>query len=176
MADVTAMTQTNYGEMDLVIDDRGHARRVRGGVERHTELGRDGKHRPSMRENSSRPKNSPQNYRAGANPAPSPYSPYANKWELNYANYLDLQQKAGEILSWRYGRVTFRLANGQYHRIDFIVLRKDLRIQMDQIKGWHPNLRAAIKGLKWAAQLWPMFYWTITKWNGSGWETVEVEI
>ena len=106
----------------------------------------------------------------------SPFAPYANKWEMNYANYLDLQQQAGEILSWRYGRVTFRLAKEQYHRIDFIVQRKDVRIQMDQIKGWHPNLRAAIKGLKWAAQLWPMFYWTITTWNGSGWETMEVEV
>ena len=110
---------------------------------------------------------------AGSNPAPSPY---ASKWELNYAKYLDLQQKAGEIISWRYGRVTFRLAKGQYHRIDFIVLRKDLRVQMDQVKGWHPNLRAAIKGLKWAAQLWPMFYWTITKWNGLGWESTDVEV
>ena len=112
----------------------------------------------------------------GSNPAPSPFAPYASKWEQNYAIYLNLQLNAGEIKCWRYGRVTFRLAKGQYHRIDFIVLRNDGRVQMDQIKGWHPNLRAAIKGLKWAAQLWPMFYWTITKWNGSGWETVEIEV
>ena len=112
----------------------------------------------------------------GGSLAPSPFAPEANKWERNYSYYLDLQQHAGEILSWQYGRVTFRLAKGQYHRIDFIAQRHDGRIQMDQVKGWHPNLRAAIKGLKWAAQLWPMFYWTITKWNGSGWESTDVEV
>ena len=139
---------------------------VRGGVEGHASGAMAGNVAPL-----SLPKSQPV-----SNRAVSPFAPYDSKWELNYATYLDLQQKDGAILSWRYGRFTFRLAKGQYHRIDFIVKRCDLRNQMDQIKGWHPNLRAAIKGMKWAAQLWPMFYWTITKWNGSGWETVEVEV
>ncbi len=114
--------------------------------------------------------------KAGSTPGPSPYFPYANKWELNYANVLAMELKVGAITSWKYAGITFTLAKKQYHRIDFIIGHNDRSIEIAQVKGYHPNLRAAIKGLKWAAQLFPMFTWTIKSWTGSGWDGKYVEI
>jgi hypothetical protein len=121
----------------------------------------------------------------GATPPPGPkppvggsrYRPYANKWEYQYSQVLALEQKAGAIASWRYGGITFTLAKKQYHKIDFIIGHTDHSIELAQIKGrWHKNIRAGIKGLKWAAQLYPMFRWTLKTWTGSGWESRLVEV
>ena len=114
--------------------------------------------------------------RAGANPASSPYFPYANKWEFNYAKVLDLELRVGAIASWTYETITFRLAYRQYHRSDFVIGHTNGTAEIRQVKGWHKNLRAGIKGLKWAAQKWPMFRWTIYRWTGTGWDGHDVEV
>lgn len=115
--------------------------------------------------------------RTGSSPvAASKFAPYANKWEYNFANYLDLQQKAKEIRSWKYAGLTFTTAYRQYHRIDFIIGHNDYSVEIAQVKGYHKNLRAGIKGLKWAAQLYPMFTWTIKRWTGTGWDSNYVEV
>jgi hypothetical protein len=102
---------------------------------------------------------------------------YKNKWELNYSKVLDLEQKAGVIRSWRYEGLTFTLAKRQYHRIDFIIGHNDRSIELAQVKGkWHPNIRAGMKCLKWAAQLYPMFTWTLKNWTGTGWDSRYVEV
>lgn len=113
---------------------------------------------------------------AATNPAPSPFSPYANKWEFNHAKVLELELRAGAIKSWTYETITFRLAYRQYHRSDFVIGHNDRTVEIRQIKGWHPNLRASIKGLKWAAQKYPMFTWTIKWWTGTGWDGKYVEV
>lgn len=100
----------------------------------------------------------------------SPAPQYRNKWELNYSKVLDLEQKAGIIRSWRYEGLTFRLAKGHYHRIDFLVGHNDRSIELVQVKGWHKNIRASLKGLHWAAQLYPQFIWRIVHWTGSGFD------
>jgi hypothetical protein len=112
---------------------------------------------------------------AGSTPAPSPFAPYANKWEINYSVVLDLERRAGAIRSWKYAGVTFTLSKGQYHRIDFIIGHNDRSVEIAQVKGYHKNIRAAIKGLKWAAQLYPMFTWTIKRWTGTGWDSNYVD-
>lgn len=106
----------------------------------------------------------------------SPYAPYANKWEFNFAKVLDLQLRAKEIRSWEYAGITFTLAKRQYHRIDFIIGHNDFSVEIAQVKGYHKNMRAGIKGLKWAAQKWPMFTWTIKRWTGTGWDGSYVEV
>jgi hypothetical protein len=106
----------------------------------------------------------------------SPFAPYANKWEFNHAKVLELELRAGAIKSWTYETITFRLAYRQYHRSDFVIGHNDRTVEIRQIKGWHPNLRAGIKGLKWAAQKYPMFTWTIKWWTGTGWDGKYVEV
>lgn len=105
-----------------------------------------------------------------------PASPYKSKWELNYSKVLEMEQKVGAIRSWRYEGLTFTLSKGQYHRIDFIIGHNDRSIEIAQVKGYHPNLRAAIKGLKWASQLYPMFTWTMKWWTGTGWDGKFVDV
>lgn len=107
---------------------------------------------------------------------PSLYAPYVNKWELNYSKVLDLELKVGGITSWKYAGITFTLAKKQYHKIDFIIGHNTGCVEIAQVKGYHPNMRAAIKGLKWAAQLYPMFRWTLKWWTGSGWDGKDVEV
>ncbi len=113
---------------------------------------------------------------AGSNPAPSPFAPYANKWELNYSKVLEMEQRVGAIKSWKYSGLTFTTAYRQYHRIDFIIGHNDRSIELAQVKGYHKNMRAGIKGLKWAAQMYPMFTWTIKWWTGTGWDGKYVEV
>ena len=111
--------------------------------------------------------------------APSPpnqFAPYTNKWELNYSKVLEMEQKVGAICSWKYAGLTFTTAYRQYHRADFIIGHRDGSVEIAQVKGYHKNLRAGIKGLKWAAQLYPMFTWTIKWWTGTGWDGKYVEV
>ncbi len=104
------------------------------------------------------------------------FAPYANKWELNYSKVLEMEQRVGAIKSWKYSGLTFTTAYRQYHRIDFIIGHNDRSIELAQVKGYHKNLRAGIKGLKWAAQMYPMFTWTIKWWTGTGWDGKYVEV
>lgn len=92
------------------------------------------------------------------------------------ARDLDLQLRAGMIASWQYERITFRLAYRQYHRTDFVIGHLDRSVELRQVKGWHKNLRAGIKGLKWAAKLFPMFTWTLARWNGQAFDVETVTV
>lgn len=113
------------------------------------------------------------NGQAGSNPA---LSPYKSKWEASYAAKLELEKKANVIKGYAYEMHTFKLAHRQYHRTDFLIWHMDNSIEIAQVKGWHKNLRAGIKGLKWAAQLNPWFTWTLKRWTGSGWDSHYVDI
>ncbi len=106
----------------------------------------------------------------------SPYAPYANKWELSFSKVLELERSVGAIKSWKYSGLTFTTAYRQYHRIDFIIGHNDRSIELAQVKGYHPNMRAGIKGLKWAAQMYPMFTWTLKHYTGTGWDSNYVDI
>jgi len=97
-------------------------------------------------------------------------SPYKSKWELQYSTVLDTELKVGAIKGWCYGGISFTLAKGQYHRIDFLIWHTNGQIELAQVKGYHKNMRAGIKGLKWAAQLHPWFVWTIKRWTGTAWD------
>ncbi len=74
----------------------------------------------------------PQRSQVG-NLAPSPQ--YRSKWESAYAAKLELEKRAGLIKAWSYEGITFRLAHGQYHRIDFLIWHLDNSIEMAQVKG-----------------------------------------
>lgn len=111
----------------------------------------------------------------GENQAPSP-SKYDSKWEANFASKLELEKKAGVIRDYQHHGMTLMLCKGQYHRIDFLIWHLDKSIEIAQVKGWHKNMRAGIKGLKWAASLHPWFTWTLHRWTGQGWESRPVEV
>ena len=104
-------------------------------------------------------------------------SSYRSQWEEKYAAMLNLELRANIIRSWHYEGITFTLAKHQYHRIDFVIGHIDGTVELAQIKGrWHKNIRAGMKGLKWAAQLFPMFIWTLKRLEGTLWHSERVEI
>lgn len=101
-------------------------------------------------------------------------SPYRSKWELRFAQTLDLEKKAGAIRDWAYERYTVRLAKGKYHRPDFTIWHLDGTIEMAQVKGYHKNLRASMTALAWAAKDNPWFRWTVRRWGNGGFQEQEV--
>jgi hypothetical protein len=109
--------------------------------------------------------------RAGAIPAPS--SPYRSKWEAQYAAKLDLEVKAGIIQAWRYEAMSFTLSKGKRYRPDFLIQHPDgmeKRLEFVEVKGrWGKNRRDGMTHLKWCAQLYPMFTWTLAMREGQGW-------
>lgn len=120
---------------------------------------------------------------AGENPAPSPSvekSPYRSKWEAAYAAKLELEKQAGRIRSWCYEPMSFKLSKGKRYRPDFLIehpLGSERRLEFIEVKGnWGRNRRDGMTHLKWAAQLFPMFTWTLTWREGHGWESCNVEV
>lgn len=103
-------------------------------------------------------------------------SPYRSKLEANFASKCALDNRAGLIKAYAYEMHTFKLAHRQYHRSDFLIWHLDGSIEIAQVKGWHKNLRAGINGLKWAASLNPWFHWTLKTWNGTDWDSQNVEV
>ena len=107
---------------------------------------------------------------------PTPPPTYRSKWEAAFASKLGLEKRAGLIKAYKYEGISLQLSKGQYHRPDFLIWHLDGSIEIAQVKGWHKNLRAGTKGLKWAAQLHPWFTWTLKRWTGKGWDSHYVEI
>ena len=106
--------------------------------------------------------------------APSPL--YRSKWDAAYASKLELEKRAVVIKDYAYEMHTFRLAHRQYHRSDFLIWHLNGSIEIAQVKGYHKNMRAGIKGLKWAAKINPWFTWTLKRWTGTGWDSCYVEV
>lgn len=109
---------------------------------------------------------------AGSSPALSPT--YRSKWEAQYAVKLDLEVKAGIITAWRYEAMSFTLSKGKRYRPDFLIQHPygmERRLEFVEVKGrWGKNRRDGMTHLKWCAQLYPMFTWTLAMRDGQGWE------
>lgn len=58
-----------------------------------------------------------------------------NKTEALYAQRLELQKHAGEILWWEYEPCNLRLGEHCYYRIDFMVLTADRELQAHEVKA-----------------------------------------
>lgn len=116
----------------------------------------------------------------GLQNGPSPYAPYKNKLEYTFAQTLVVEKHAGLIKDWTYESMTLKLSNaapgkrGDYHRSDFLIWHNDGSIELAQTKGWHKNISASLKGLRWAAQKNPWFKFTIRR-HQNGWHSEAVE-
>ena len=125
-----------------------------------------------------------------SNLAPSPKKhPYKSKLELAWATRLEVMRREGEIDGWLYEPFTFRLAEGNRYRVDFIAWgERTMTCQYGhevkvpciiayECKGWHRNMRAALIALKWSAQKFPFLEWKKVVRNGrSGFEVYDVVV
>lgn len=107
------------------------------------------------------------------------HGPYKNKLEYTYAQVCEMEKRAGEIKDWTYESMTLKLSvampgkRGDYHRTDFLKWHNDGSIEIAQTKGWHKNILASLKGLRWAAQKNPWFRFTIKRYK-NGWTSEEI--
>jgi hypothetical protein len=92
-----------------------------------------------------------------------------NKGESLYAQWLELQQRAGDVRCWFFQAMTFKLARDCRYTPDFAVFRGDAQTLVD-VKGrkvkpdgtqtYWAEEDAKIK-IKVAATMFPMYRWVI---------------
>ena len=95
---------------------------------------------------------------------------FRSNLEADYAGHLDLLQKAGRIVLWRYEDIRFRIGgsgNGKpgWYMPDFLVIC-DNEIQFHECKGF--KREAGMVRLRAAAKLYSMFRWYLIQAAGPG--------
>lgn len=94
-----------------------------------------------------------------------------NRTEAAYAAHLELLKASGDVLWWKFEGVKLRLAHNTFYTCDFIVLKRDGYVCMDEIKGFMTD-DAAVK-IKVAASLYP-FQFRIIRKKGGMWSIQNV--
>jgi len=79
-----------------------------------------------------------------------------NKTEAAYADLLEARKVAGEILSWKFHPMNVRLANNTFYEVDFLVVTKDLELQIHETKGTYTTQVGNMK-IKLCAEVLPFF-------------------
>lgn len=94
-----------------------------------------------------------------------------NKTEQAYAAHLELLKASGDVLWWKFDGVKLRLAPSTFYTCDFMLLRRDGQIVMDEIKGFMTD-DANVK-IKVAASIYP-FQFRIIRKSGGMWKITNV--
>jgi hypothetical protein len=76
-----------------------------------------------------------------------------NKTESTYAQHLELQKRAGEILWFAFEGLKLRLADNTFYTPDFFVMRSNGEIEAHEVKGY--MLDDANVKIKTASELFP---------------------
>lgn len=106
-------------------------------------------------------------------------SGYRSKTEAAFSAHLDLQVRAGAILSWKYEAVTLRLAPGVSYTPDFVVFYAAgfhfIEVKGRKGSGFWSRPVGKIK-VKLAAEMFPQFRFEVV-WPGERmgtWESVRI--
>lgn len=92
-----------------------------------------------------------------------------NKTEARYAALLERQKEMGEVVSWRYEAIKFRLAPKTFYTPDFYVVFRD-RIEFHEIKGFLEE-DAAVK-FKVVAEQYPEYKWLMLRLEKNTWHII----
>jgi hypothetical protein len=81
-----------------------------------------------------------------------------NSWERAYAGRLEAQRLAGEIVSWLFEPVSFRLAHRTHYHPDFMVITQD-EVQFHEVKAFaeddaRAKWKIAAEQHPWARWIW----------------------
>lgn len=100
-----------------------------------------------------------------------------NKTEARYADVLELERLAGEIIDFRFQPTKWRLADRTFYEPDFLVITADWTAQYHEVKAQWSTGKAGIEEdagvkIKLAAELYPWFQFVLAmeraKKNGGG--------
>jgi hypothetical protein len=94
-----------------------------------------------------------------------------NRTEQAYAAHLELLKASGDVLWWKFEGVKLRLAHNTFYTCDFMLLKRDGQVCMDEVKGFMTD-DAAVK-IKVAASIYP-FQFRIIRKSGSMWKIINV--
>lgn len=94
-----------------------------------------------------------------------------NRTESAYAAHLELLKESGDVLWWKFEGVKLRLAHNTFYTCDFMLLKRDGQVCMDEVKGFMTD-DAAVK-IKVAASIYP-FQFRIIRKSGSMWKIINV--
>ncbi|MGD9645695.1 MAG: hypothetical protein AB7U73_08280 [Pirellulales bacterium] len=98
-----------------------------------------------------------------------------NRTERAYADLLEGQRLAGDIIGWLFEPMKFRLADRCFYTPDFMIFHNDQTLEFVDVKGGGPiNEGAIIKG-KCAAEAYWFFKFTMAERlpDRSGWKRTE---
>jgi hypothetical protein len=88
-----------------------------------------------------------------------------NRTEAAYAQRLELQRQAGEVVWFKFEAVKLRLADATFYTPDFAVMLADGVMEMHEVKGfWEDDARVKIKV---AASLYPFRFVALTAKRGT---------
>jgi hypothetical protein len=88
-----------------------------------------------------------------------------NRSEAAYAQRLELQRQAGEVVWFKFEAVKLRLADATFYSPDFAVMVADGTLEMHEVKGfWEDDARVKIKV---AASLYPFRFIAIQHKRGT---------
>lgn len=96
-----------------------------------------------------------------------------NKTETRYANILQGYFLAGEIVSYEFEALTFRLADRVRYTPDFMVVLPDKIIELHEVKGGWIWEDARVK-LKVAAASFPTFRFKLAQYKKGAWNISEI--
>jgi hypothetical protein len=97
-----------------------------------------------------------------------------NRTETAYAWLLEGYKRVGDILYWEYNVVTLRIGNDCRYTPDFLVLRKDLVIELHEVKGSYTREDALVK-IKAAAAHFPFVFILAVYGDNKEWKITEVK-
>ena len=94
-----------------------------------------------------------------------------NKTETRYAEHLEVQRLAGEIVSWQYEPLKLRLGENwkTTFTADFMVVRASGEVELVDVKGSGGAEDDARVKIKTAARLYPQFWFVEEMWKAKQW-------
>ncbi len=90
-----------------------------------------------------------------------------NKTERRYADQLELQKAAGDVLWWAFEPVNLRLGIDCFYKIDFLVMKFDGLLECHEVKGYWTD--DALVKIRVAAEKFP-FKFIAIRWVKQQWE------
>lgn len=90
-----------------------------------------------------------------------------NKTEAKFAQHLELLQKAGEVLWWKFEHIKLRLADNTFYNVDFFVVDANHELLAYEVKGfWRDDAKVKIKV---AQEIYPFKFIAVTAAKNGGW-------
>lgn len=92
-----------------------------------------------------------------------------NKLEAAYDEHLQLLQREGRVVWYRFESVKLKLAKNTHLTVDFFVMNAAGELEAHEVKGyWEEDARVKVKV---AAEMYPFRFLAIQRANDGGWQT-----